>query len=105
MLSAPCKISVSERRPAVKPKPATQIDAARRRCEARIAVVCDARLSPGARLLYVLLDDYAGMSGECWPGQETLAGRAAAEPARSGTRTTGPMACGESRYDAAASDQ
>ena len=57
MLSAPCKISVSERRPAVKPKPATQIDAARRRCEARIAVVCDARLSPGARLLYVLLDE------------------------------------------------
>jgi hypothetical protein len=34
-----------------------------KRCEARMRVVYDNSLSPGARLLYVALDDYAGMKG------------------------------------------
>ena len=67
--------SLPYERAEIKPTPAAQIEAARHRAAARMAVVCDTRLSPGARLLYVLLDDYAGTSGECWPGQETLATR------------------------------
>ena len=73
MPAAPCQISVSHRRPERQTKSAAYIDQSQRRCAARMAVVCDTALSPGARLLYVLLDDYAGMKAECWPGQGTLA--------------------------------
>jgi hypothetical protein len=38
-------------------------------------VVNDRTLSPSARLLYVLLDDYAGMNAIAWPKQATLAER------------------------------
>jgi len=45
------------------------------RCEARIRVVYDKSLSLGARLLYVALDDFAGMKAVAWPQQTTLAER------------------------------
>jgi DNA-binding Lrp family transcriptional regulator len=43
------------------------------RCEARMRVVYDKTLSLGARLLYVALDDFAGMKAVAWPQQATLA--------------------------------
>jgi hypothetical protein len=80
LATAPRATSVFEGRSESKPKPTAQIEAARARATARMAVVCDTRLSPGARLLYVLLDDYAGMAGECWPGQGTIAGKLGVSP-------------------------
>jgi hypothetical protein len=46
-----------------------------KRCEARMHIVYDNSLSPGARLLYIALDDYAGMNALAWPQQATLAKR------------------------------
>ena len=45
------------------------------RCKARMRVVYNKTLSVGARLLYVALDDYAGMNAVAWPQQATLAER------------------------------
>lgn len=42
------------------------MDTERNRFTMRTAVVCDATLSVGARLLYVLLDELAGPKGNCW---------------------------------------
>jgi hypothetical protein len=42
------------------------------RCKARMRVVYDKTLSVGARLLYVALDDFAGMKAVAWPQQTTL---------------------------------
>jgi hypothetical protein len=47
----------------------------RARAEARMRVVYDANLSDGARVLYIALDDYAGMKAIAWPHQSTLAER------------------------------
>lgn len=47
----------------------------RARCASRLAAVTDRRLSMGARTTYVLLDDYAGLKGVCWPKQQTLSHR------------------------------
>jgi len=47
----------------------------RTRCASRLAAITDKRLPMGARTLYTLLDDYAGMKGVCWPKQATLAHR------------------------------
>jgi hypothetical protein len=45
------------------------------RSRTRLRAATDTRLSLGARVLYVLLDDYAGMKAECWPHQKTAAER------------------------------
>ncbi len=52
-----------------------QIAVTRRRCATRLRATCDHSLSHGAARLYVLLDDYSGMKGECWPKQTTIASR------------------------------
>jgi hypothetical protein len=36
-------------------------------------LIYDQRLSPGVRLMYMLLDDMAGLKAEAWPHQRTLA--------------------------------
>lgn len=50
-------------------------DGVRKRCSSRLNVVTDKRLTMGARVLYCLLDDYAGVKAECWPYQTTAAER------------------------------
>jgi len=67
---APIATTLSERRPGVN---SSEISTARARCEARMRVICDAAVPAGAKVLYVLLDDYSRMKGICWPKQETLA--------------------------------
>ena len=42
------------------------------RYQAREIVLKDVSLSPGARLLYLLLDNYQREQAECWPCQKTL---------------------------------
>jgi len=56
-------------------KQAIAITASKQRCDYRRQVVRDNRLSLGARLLYVELDDTAGLKADTWPHRETLAGR------------------------------
>jgi DNA-binding MarR family transcriptional regulator len=45
----------------------------RARCQARTRTLRDKSLSLGARVLYGILDDYAGTKAECWPHQRTAA--------------------------------
>jgi DNA-binding transcriptional ArsR family regulator len=45
------------------------------RFTARLAVVEDQSLSEGARLVYIVLDEYARTSDTCWPSQATLGKR------------------------------
>jgi hypothetical protein len=73
--TAPDTSSVPYERPAVKTQNPIEITITRQRCNYRMRVVYDTRLSPGARLLYVALDDHAGMKAEAWPKQELLATR------------------------------
>jgi hypothetical protein len=47
----------------------------RRRSASRLACLTDKRLSVDARLVYPLLDDYAGWKGTGWPKQQTLSHR------------------------------
>jgi hypothetical protein len=65
------------KRPLVVNSPNSPTDPAlvHERCKARMRVVHNTTLSPGARLLYVELDDYAGMNAVAWPQQATLAER------------------------------
>lgn len=72
MSSEPLRNTLPQTPSRVNPKP-VDISAARARCEARMRVVYDTALSPGARLCYVALDDYGRMDGSAWPWQETLA--------------------------------
>jgi len=73
--TAPATGSVSRQPPRVNDPALAEFSQARVRCETRMRVVYDKSLSPGARLLYVALDDYAGMKGIAWPRQTTLAKR------------------------------
>jgi hypothetical protein len=57
-------------------KPSSRVNVhSRARCASRLAAITDTRLSPDARLVYMLLDDYAGLKGIAWPKQPTLASR------------------------------
>ena len=69
-VTAPHRRILPERRPERQPEKST-----RARCASRLAVITDKGLSHGAARLYVLLDDYAGAKGVCWPKQATLAHR------------------------------
>lgn len=68
--SAPARTILPEHSRASQPLPIT---APKKRCDYRREVIRDKRLSPWARLLYVELDDRAGMKAEAWPRQQILA--------------------------------
>jgi hypothetical protein len=70
---APDTRSVPYQRPSRQAQNTVDVVITRLRCDYRRRVVHDAALSVGARLLYVELDDDAGMKGICWPRQKTVA--------------------------------
>jgi hypothetical protein len=74
LATAPTAISVSERRGQCNTRRPENAQS-RARCASRTAVFTDKRLPMGARVLYGLLDDYAGMRAECWPHQSTAGER------------------------------
>lgn len=75
MPSEALRSSVAYGRSEVNTRPVTEITPARERAQMRSGVIYDRALSPGARMLYVALDDYAGIKGTAWPKQATLADR------------------------------
>jgi hypothetical protein len=79
-LTAPDRIILPEQVPGRQSQnQPIAITASKQRCDYRREVIRDKRLSPWARLLYVDLDDMAGLKAEAWTHQDTLAERFASQ--------------------------